>query len=637
MTRPDRYVAVNKMHGCKRLVAVLIFNIMRLGFPLALCLAVVVPPARAMDQARVETRVDDAVAKFGVTGQGVIVAILDRGIDWRNNDFRNADGSTRIAAIFDLTDDSGSNSPANPYSVGTIYTRQQINGALTAGTNLVTRDALGHGTTTTGIACGNGSNLWKYRGVAYNATILVVKIVAENVPAHGSQPAETAFYDPSRIPVAINFVRDQATALGMPAVMLLNLGSSGGPTDGTSSLCQAVDAAVGPGIPGLVFVTGSSDDGGTPNHAGGTVTQGGIVALGIHMGNPAPLVFDLEYANNDQFDVTIQTPDGLYGPYASPALIFGYDSESASDFQYYHYSGDYNSYGAASQKREIYVSLNGPIGDYTITLSGANVSNGHFDASLNPARFWDTSGNSNYFTTYVVPGYTVWDLASASNNICPNDYVHRTNWVDIDGIPRSNMGQGSIGQSWEGTGIGPTYDGRLGVDVSAPGDSVFTTYNTNSYWATFRFNEIQDGNGLYGRASATSAASPIVTGIIALMLQMNPNLDASMVKQILQQSARADSFTGTVPNVQWGYGKVDAYAALTQVQATLPLLSLAVSNLQAQVTVRQTVSGWQYVLQTSANLISWSPILTNTATTNMLQMPGLNAGDKARFYRVVIP
>ncbi|HWX18347.1 MAG TPA: S8 family serine peptidase [Candidatus Binatia bacterium] len=607
-------------------------------FLLALSLAVLVLPVRGMDQARVETRVDDAVSRFGVTGRNVLVAILDRGIDWQNNDFRNTNGSTRIAAIFDLTDDTGSNSPANPYGLGTIYTRPQIDGALSHGTNLVTRDALGHGTTTAAIACGNGRNLWKYRGVAFNATIIAVKIVAENVPAHNGQPAETAFYDPSRIPVAINFVRDQARTLGMPAVMLLNIGASGGPADGTSSLCQALDAAVGPGIPGLVFVTGSSDDGGTPNHAGGTVTQGGTTAIGIHMGNPAPLIFDLWYPTNDQFDVTIQTPNGTFGPYPSPSLSLGYDNQSAGDFQYYHYSGDWNSYGAASGKREIYVSLLGPSGDYTIALSGANVADGRFDASLDPARFWDTSANSNYFTTYVVAGKTVWDLAGAPNNVCPNDYVHRTNWVDIDGIPRSNGGQGGIGQLWEGTGIGPTYDGRLGVDVSAPGDSVFTAYNTNSYWATFRFNEIQDGNGLYGRASATSAANPIVTGIIALMLQMNPKLDAGTVKHLLQQSARADSFTGAVPNVQWGYGKVDAYATVSAVTATLPLLSFTgLSNHQAHVTVRQTVPGWQYVLQVSTNFSSWAPLLTNTAATNSLQMLDTNALNQSRFYRVAIP
>lgn len=588
-----------------------------------------------MDQARVETRVDEAVAHFGVTGKGVIVAIMDRGIDWQNDDFRNPDGSTRIAYIYDLTDDSGSNSPANPYGIGTIYTRQQINDALTKGTSLPTRDALGHGTTTAGIACGGGRNLWKYRGVAYDATIIAVKIVAENVPAHGNQPAETAFYDPSRIPVAIQFVEDKARELGMPCVMLLNIGSVGGPMDGTSALCRAIDAAAGPGIPGMVFVTGSSDDGGIANHTGGTLAQGGTAAIGIHKGNPGSLICDLWYPGSDQFDVSIQTPGGNYGPYSSPALTNDYDIESASNFLYYHYSGDLNSYGATSRKREVWVNLDGPTGNYTITLHGGSVSNGRFDASLNPSRFWDSSADSNYFTSYVVPGGTVWDAATASNNICPNDYVHRTNWVDIDGIPRSITGQGDIGQLWSGTGVGPTYDGRLGVDVSAPGDSVFTTYNTNSYWETFRFNLIQDGGGLYGRASATSAASPIITGIIALMLQMNPQLDAVQVKKILHESARADSFTGPVPNPQWGYGKVDAYAALAAVQATLPRISLTLTNGQSVVTMQHATPGDHCVLEVSSNLLSWTDLLTNLAPAETFNLTDTNPPDSEQYYRVL--
>src|ERR1017187_8947447 len=98
------------------------------------CGAMFASPAHAMDQARVETRVDVAVARFGVTGHGVIVAILDRGVDWGNKDFRNTNGSTRIASMLDITADSGSNSPANAYGMGTIYTRQQIDGALTYAT-----------------------------------------------------------------------------------------------------------------------------------------------------------------------------------------------------------------------------------------------------------------------------------------------------------------------------------------------------------------------------------------------------------------------------------------------------------------------------------------------------------------------
>jgi subtilisin family serine protease len=96
----------------------------------------------AMDQVRIESRIDQAVATYAVTGRGVIVATLDRGIDWKNNDFRNADGSTRIKYIFDLTDNSGANAANNPYHRGTIYTEAQINAALTGGPNLATRDAV---------------------------------------------------------------------------------------------------------------------------------------------------------------------------------------------------------------------------------------------------------------------------------------------------------------------------------------------------------------------------------------------------------------------------------------------------------------------------------------------------------------
>jgi hypothetical protein len=415
--------------------------------------------------------------------------------------------------------------------------------------------AVGHGTTTAGIACGNGRNLAKYRGAAPDATILCVKMVAENVPAHGNQPAEKAFFDLKRLPAALNYIRDQQRQLAMPCVMLFNVGSSGGPMDGTSGICQTLNSVVGPGIPGLVFVTGASDDGGSANHASGTVQAGTNATIVVHKGNTGTLTFDLWYSSADRFDVSIQTPSGTYGPYLAPNADSGFDTRTTSEFVYYQLGGTANFYATSRPEREIWARLTGPIGDYSLTLTGRTVVDGRFNASLNPAHSTGSTGTSNYFTTYVSPGFTVWDVASASNNICPNDYVHRTQWTDIDGFPRANTGQGNPGELWTASGIGPTYDGRYGVDISAPGDSVFTTYNPNSQWATARGNLIQDGLGLYGRASAVSAASPIVTGIIALMLQVNPQLDAPTARSILRNSARADSFTGAVPNPQWGYGK----------------------------------------------------------------------------------
>ena len=518
-------------------------------------------PALPMDQARATAGVDAAVARYGVTGRGVIVALLDRGIDWANADFRNEDGTTRIAYIFDLTDDSGAAAPGNTYGMGTIYTRQQINAALAGGATLATRDAVGHGTTTAGIAAGNGRNLpsRKYRGVAPEATIVVVKVTSDGAPAHDAEPAEAFFFREDRIPVAIDFVRDKARELRLPAVMLANFGTQGGPTDGTSLISRKIDATVGPGIPGLAFVTGAGDEGAQPNRAGGNVPSGGTVAIQIQKGTASPLVFDLWYPGADRFDVAIQTPSGPSGPYPAPST--GRDTQQTSNFTYHHNAGPPALFfGAQNGKREIYIQFTGPPGTYTVTLTGSTVTTGRFDATLNPSFFYDAS-SANRFLTHVAAGSII-DQATARNNIAPNAFVNRVSWTDIGGVARSVTGQGNPGEIWRGSATGPTFDGRLGVDVSAPGTNIFTTYNPRSFFATFRSNVINDGNGFYGAQGAVSAAAPLVTGIVALMLQANPSLDAAQIKQILQQTARSDAQTGATPNPIWGYGKVDAQGAV---------------------------------------------------------------------------
>ncbi|HUI06767.1 MAG TPA: S8 family serine peptidase [Verrucomicrobiae bacterium] len=585
-----------------------------------------------------ETRTDDAIARFGVTGQGVLVAIMDRGIDWRNDDFRNTNGATRIKYIFDLTDDTGSNAVGNTYGMGTIYTEAQINAALSGEPGLATRDAVGHGTAAAGIACGNGRNSvgQKYRGIAPDASIIVVKITSDGAPAHDDQPAEAPFFDLSRIPVAIDFVRDKARELGMPCVMTLDLGSQAGPTDGTSALCQAIDSTVGPGIPGLVFLTGAGDDGGMTNRAGGQVARGATNLLQITKGNIGSPVLDLWYFGNDRFDVTIQSPTNNYGPFISPSDNNGFDSHQTPDFTYYHYGSNVDPYNAADGKREIYMRLDGPLGTYTVGLIGSTVSSGRFDATLNPSQFWNSSANLNQFLNFAAPG-NIWDGATAFNNICTGDYVVRTNYTDIDGFIRYVDGE-SVSNIWQGSSTGPTFDGRVGVDVCAPGDSVFTSYATNSYWHTFRFNLIQDGGGLYGRASATSAADPIVTGVVALMLQLNPRLDAPAVKSILQQSARTDSFTGPTPNPTWGYGKVDAYNALI-LAAPAPQIT-AVGPIGSSMGVSfTTVTGMNYRVEYTDSL---SPATWNTLTNNMTggsiqqAIDASATGLTQRFYRAVM-
>lgn len=528
---------------------------------LALCAAA--GAAEGMDRARRELRVDEAAAEFGVTGEGVIVAIMDRGIDWRNDDFRSEDGSTRIAGIFDLTDDAGADAPGNPYGAGTIYSREQIDRALRGGPALATRDAVGHGTATAGIACGSGRNRpeGKYRGIAPRTSILCVKICSDGAAAHGDEPGEAAFFKADRIPMGIDFIRDRARELGLPCVMVLNIGSQGGPTDGTSDLCRKIDETVGPGKPGLVFVTGPGDDGGRANRAGGTIPPGGEVALEVRKESETPVYVDLWYSGEDRFDVSIRTPGGRQGPFPPPGGGDEQASHAGAGFRLYHNVGRTRSPGTAGTKRQIWVELEGPPADFALVLGGRTVRDGRFDATIGPNPPSPVRPPFNRFLNHLAPG-SIWDGATARHNICPGDYVIRTESIDLDGKRWSKSGEGEVGELWRGSGTGPTFDGRLGIDFCMPADSVYTTYNPKSAWAEARWNLARDGKGLYGSASAVSAANPMAAGVIALMLQIDPGLDAVAARKILHEASRADAFTGKTPNPSWGYGKLDARLAL---------------------------------------------------------------------------
>lgn len=508
-------------------------------------------PAFADPLAQTEARADAARAAFNVTGRGVLVVVTDRGIDWRNNDFRNADGTTRIAGIFDLSVDSGT----NPYGVGTVHTRAQIDAALAGGPAIAHRDAVGHGTATAGGCCGNGSNSdGKYIGFAPEATIGVIKMVSEGAPAHGSFAAEAAFNRIDKMPQAIQYAKDLGAQLGMPVVMIWNFGSPGGPTDGTSVLAKLIDTNAGSGKPGFVIVTGTGDDGGSANHAKWTVGTT-TIDLQIQKGTTNPttsLRMDLWYSGLPM-EVTLLGPGGTYGPFAAPAAN-GFDHRTLDGVDYWQIGPSGTPFGGNTPngKGNILLTINGGPGTYTLRLraaSGATV----FDASLNPSRTLSPASTDNKFLTFVAPGSSIWDAATARNNIAPNDYLFK-DW----------RGQ-KAGNLWAGNSVGPTYDGRLGVDLSAPGEGYIVACGENSYWSTLASCAVPGGGGKYLYFGAVSGASPLVTGAIALMLQKNPGLDAAQVKTVLQQSARKDTFTGATPNTSWGYGKLDVYAAMSAV------------------------------------------------------------------------
>lgn len=161
---------------------------------------------------------------YSLTGAGVLIGIVDSGIDYENADFRNEDGTTRIAFLWDQTTQG---QPPDGYRVGTEYAGEQINEALAESDPIrrkqliLSRDDSGHGTAVAGIAAGNGrgSDGKKFRGAAPEAELIVVKM---------GLPRKDGFPRTTELMQGIDYVVRKALELRRPVAVNVSFGNTYG-------------------------------------------------------------------------------------------------------------------------------------------------------------------------------------------------------------------------------------------------------------------------------------------------------------------------------------------------------------------------------------------------------------------------
>lgn len=161
---------------------------------------------------------------YELTGEGVLLGIIDSGINYAHPDFRNEDGTTRIAYLWDQTI---TGKPPEGFLSGTEYTREQINEALSKPTRVErlavvpSEDIIGHGTHVAGIAGGNGRG-GGTKGVAPGAEFIIVKM---------GQPDFEGFVRNVEIMLAVRYILERATKLNKPVTINISIGMSMGPHD----------------------------------------------------------------------------------------------------------------------------------------------------------------------------------------------------------------------------------------------------------------------------------------------------------------------------------------------------------------------------------------------------------------------
>ncbi len=242
-----------------------------------------------------------ALSAPNLTGKGVLIAVLDSGIDYTRMDFRNPDGTTRIVALWDQ-------------SIGAEYTSEQINRALDAGGEegfllIPSRDISGHGTAVAGIAAASRVNVSGenrigvelpgiYQGIASDSQLLVVKL---------GTPQEGGFPKTTEVMRAVTYAVKKGIELGRPVVINLSFGNTYGSHDGTSLLERFLDNASEIGR--TVICVGAGNEGDSNGHFAGDINEQRVVELTVGE-YEASLSIQLWNQYSDRFQVSLQAPGG---------------------------------------------------------------------------------------------------------------------------------------------------------------------------------------------------------------------------------------------------------------------------------------------------------------------------------------
>jgi subtilisin family serine protease len=161
---------------------------------------------------------------------------------------------------------------------------------------------------------------------------------------------------------------------------------------------------------------------------------------------------------------------------------------------------------------------------------------------------------------------TIGSPGTGEKIISVGSYQTKNTWLDMDSTIIYNSPQTGILSLF--SSHGPNRNGKILPTISAPGETIFSCLSGNlTIGEGVISNDILFG-GYYRGMNGTSMASPHVTGVVALMLQVNPALDFPQVENILQSSARTDVFTGNTPNNDYGAGKVNAFEAVKMAETT---------------------------------------------------------------------
>ncbi len=477
-----------------------------------------------------------------LSGRGVLVAVLDSGIDYFHEAFQRADGTTRILELWDQTRNR-------------VYTEEEINRALERGSREAARqivasvDVSGHGTAVAGIAAGDsrggaagrdaegggrsadttgsdtsmsaaGSSatastaFGTYRGIAYESDLLVVKL---------GTARPDGFPRTTELMRAVNYAVSFAADRFLPLVINISFGNTYGSHDGTSLLETFLDDIGNYGR--TTILVGSGNEGAASGHTSGTLQMRRTDEVEFTVSSyENSFSIQLWKSYSDQFEVSLQAPSGeRFGPFSEELGPARFRYRKTQILLYYGKPGPY------STAQELYFDFIPDDGNFveegiwTFFLRPVSLVSGRYDFWLPSAGILNTSTRflrPTPDTTLTVPSTASKVITVGAYNSYYNSYA-----------------------DFSGRGFTRLTD-QVKPDIAAPGVNITAPA----------------ANGGYQSVTGTSFATPMASGAAALLMQWgiingnDPFLYGEKVKAYLRRGARKLPGITEYPNPMVGYG-----------------------------------------------------------------------------------
>lgn len=459
---------------------------------------------------------------LALTGEQVMIGIIDSGIDYTDRAFRYGDGSSRIVALWDQTEENGT--PPADYYYGQEYTQETINRALASEEPYLIvpeNDPVGHGTAIAAVAAGSENPVTGFSGAAPLADLAVVKLkeakpylrkfyfIPDSVPA----------YQENDLMLAVDYLNRLASVRGQALVILVALGTNNGAHGGETYLASFLDD-IGQRRR-RVIVTAAGNEANARHHYYGGITD---------RESYATVEINVERAMNGFFaEMWSREPDLYEIAVVSPAgeRLSRVVSERQGRREYtFILEGttltvDYRIVGTRTANQMIFLRFERPSkGVWKILVYPKNYVYGTFHMWLPIGAFLESPVyflSSNPDVTLTVPGTASTPMAVAGYD-------------------------GSSGALYLDSGRGYTTDGSIKPDFAAPAVNV----------------EGPEGIGHTG----TSYAAAVTAGAAAMFLEwavVRGNLPAANTADVKSEFIRGAVQTPGMlyPNREWGYGKLN--------------------------------------------------------------------------------